>query len=66
MEMERSNLVKHNKSLNAKQEIIHSSVSFSGPHNNPKAGLQNAKEDLFQEIKEAISSGDDSTWRMWR
>lgn len=55
------------KKANSTPEITHSSVNFSAE----KVIKQVAKEkkpamSFLEELSNAISSGDDTAWRMWR
>lgn len=65
MKNELPRLISRHKNLNTKTEIIHSSVAFEKPD-----GIETEKSkignDLYEELKNAISSGDDTLWRMWR
>lgn len=66
MKHEISNLVKHLKKLHTKQEITPSSVGFQNIQSAVVLKPEKTPKDFFEELKEAISAGDDNIWRMWR
>ena len=66
MKVEKQILTKHLKRLNPKQEIIHSSVSFESVQSNKIVQPKGVVKDLFVDMEEALNSGDDTIWRMWR
>lgn len=56
----------YNEKLNTRNTIMLSTVGFKG---SPTVDLANSKSlatDFLEEFIEAISSGDESLWRMWR
>jgi hypothetical protein len=61
-----SNLVKYFKKLSAKKEISSASVSFQGAQIASVVTPKSLATDFLDEFKEAIRSGDDTLWRMWR
>ncbi|MBE9597799.1 hypothetical protein [Pedobacter sp. MC2016-24] len=61
-----SNLIKYLKRISAKKEMISASVSFEGAQIVNIVKPKNLAEDFLEEFKEAIRSGDDTLWRMWR
>jgi predicted DNA-binding ribbon-helix-helix protein len=61
-----SNLVKYFKKLSAKKEITSASVSFQSAQIVGVVTPKSLATDFLDEFKEAIRSGDDTLWRMWR
>lgn len=61
-----SNLIRYFKKLSAKKEVSSASVSFEGSQTASVVRPKNRATDFFEEFKEAIRSGDDPLWRMWR
>jgi len=61
-----SNLVKYFKKLSAKKEISSASVSFQAAQIASLVTPKSLATDFLDEFKEAIRSGDDTLWRMWR
>lgn len=61
-----SNLVKYFKKLSIKKEVSSASVSFQGVQTASIVGQKNLAKDFLDEFKDAIRSGDDTLWRMWR
>ena len=66
MKTEAQTLVKYLKRLNLEQEIIQSSVSFKSVQSNEVAKPKNIKKDIFMHMEDALNSGDNTIWRMWR
>lgn len=66
MKNELSNLIRQLKKLTRKKKIIPSSVRFETAQSNYTVGDQRFTTDFFQELKEAVSSGNDTIWRLWR
>ena len=66
MKTETLNRIKSQQKESGKHEITHSSVGFKNASRLTGTGSAEAAPDLLKELKEAISSGDDSMWRMWR
>jgi hypothetical protein len=65
MKTKPSNSTEQIKKLNHQQGLNHSSVSF---RTHPEIMSSEVKKELnpFQELKDALKSGDDMIWRMWR
>lgn len=61
-----SNLIKHIKRLTGKKKIIPSSVGFEAVQSNFTVRDKTFTTDFFQELKDAVSSGNDTIWRLWR
>lgn len=61
-----SNLVKYFKKLSTKKEVSSASVSFQGVQTASIVRQKNLAKDFLDEFKDAIRSGDDTLWRMWR
>ncbi|WP_316812146.1 hypothetical protein [Pedobacter heparinus] len=66
MKNEVSNLINHIRKIKQMRQVTHSSVGFQGVEKGTSAQPKSSAKDFMQELKDAISSGDDSIWRMWR
>jgi len=60
------NRIKDTRNKNPKQAVAHSSVDFQDMKRSLIDKAKSRGSDFFQELKELISSGDDSVWRIWR
>lgn len=63
MKMEASNNEIRLTKLCKNKKIIHSSVNFQST---PATSAQKTRTDFLVDLEEAINSGDDTLWRMWR
>lgn len=66
MKTQLPNLKIYTEKLNARNTIILSTVGFQGPQTVDLANPKGLVTDFLEEFKEAINSGDESLWRMWR
>ncbi|SMC87429.1 hypothetical protein [Pedobacter africanus] len=54
------------KKTNSTPEITHSSVNFSAEKIKQVAKEKKPAKSFLEELSNAINSGDDTAWRMWR
>lgn len=66
MKIQIQNPSEYVKIQNTKNTLILSTVGFQNISAVAKPKLKSAATDFFEEFKEAIRSGDESLWRMWR
>ena len=58
--------INHIRKIKQMRQVTHSSVDFQGIEKDVGPQPKSSGKDFMQELKDAISSGDDSIWRMWR
>ena len=66
MKTQLPNLKIYAEKLNTRNTIVLSTVGFQGSQTVNLANSKSLATDFLEEFKEAISSGDESLWRMWR
>ncbi|MET4141784.1 hypothetical protein [Pedobacter sp. UYP1] len=66
MKTQHPNLKIYAEKLNTRNTIILSTVGFQGSQTVDLANSKRLATDFLEEFKEAINSGDESLWRMWR
>lgn len=65
MEKKVLNIIKRLKRQRLKMEVSNAPSASVGQHIGIKNG-NNTGYDLFQELKDALSLGEEISWRMWR
>lgn len=66
MKTQLPNLKIYTEKLNTSNTIILSTIGFQGSQTVDLANSKSLTMDFLEEFKEAINSGDESLWRMWR